>query len=256
MWATLFCACIPESVIPDATPQLSLVVPAYNEERRLPETLPRAIAYLEERRDPWEIRVVDDGSSDGTCDIVESIAAGDPRVVLQREPHRGKGGAVRAGMLASKADYRFLCDADFSMPVAEVERFLPPYLGNYDIAIGSREGPGALRVGEPWRRHAMGRVFNRMIQTLLLPGVADSQCGFKCFTAHAAELLFPQQTVDGFAFDVEILFLARQAGLEVVEVPITWHYMDESSVHPVRDTWRMGREVLRIRARHGLGRYR
>ncbi len=198
---------------------------------------------------------MDDGSSDDTCAYVESLAATEPGLVLQREPHRGKGGAVRAGMLASTAAYRFLCDADFSMPVQEVDRFLPPYLEPYDIAIGTREGPGAHRVGEPERRHLMGRVFNGLIQAALLPGLADSQCGFKCFSGAAAEALFPHQTIDGFAFDVEILFLARKLSMDIVEVPITWFYDDVSSVKPVRDTYRMLKEVVRIRANHITGRY-
>jgi glycosyltransferase involved in cell wall biosynthesis len=236
-------------------PQLALVIPAYHEERRLPQTLPKAIAHLRKIPFSWEIRVVDDGSADGTAAVVEELSRDEPRLLLQREPHRGKGGAVRAGMLASRAQFRFLCDADFSMPVEEVERFLPPRLDAYDVAIGTREGPGAQRFGEPWTRHAMGRVFNGIVQVALVPGVADSQCGFKCFTAGAAEQLFARQTIDGFAFDVEILFLARRAGLRVVEVPIRWYYMDSSSVRPLRDTWRMLREVGRIRANDLRGRY-
>ncbi len=234
-------------------PHLSLVIPAYNEERRLPETLPVALAWLREQSFTWEVRVVDDGSEDGTRDVVASLAADEPRLILQAEPHRGKGGAVKAGMLASDADFRFLCDADFSMPVQEVERFLPPYLDGYDVAIGTREGPGAVRVGEPESRHLMGRVFNGLVTTLLVPGIDDTQCGFKCFSGAAAERLFPHQTIDGFAFDVEILYLARRAGMRVVEVPITWYYMEASSVKPVRDTWRMFKEVLRIRMAHAGG---
>jgi len=235
---------------------LSLVIPAYNEEQRLPETLPIALAWLAEQAFTWEVRVVDDGSADGTRDIVAELARDEPRLVLQAEPHRGKGGAVRAGMLASDADFRFLCDADFSMPVQEVERFLPPYLDGYDLAIGTREGPGAVRIGEPESRHLMGRVFNTLVTTALVPGFDDTQCGFKCFSAAAAEQLFPKQTIDGFAFDVEVLFLARKAGMRVVEVPITWYYMEASSVKPIRDTWRMVREVSRIRLADARGRYR
>jgi len=231
------------------------VIPAYNESRRLPRTLPAALEHLKQAPWTWEIRVVDDGSSDDTCAYVESLAATEPGLILQREPHRGKGGAVRAGMLASTAAYRFLCDADFSMPVQEVDRFLPPYLSPYDIAIGTREGPGAHRVGEPESRHLMGRVFNGVIQATLLPGLADSQCGFKCFSGAAADILFPHQTIDGFAFDVEILFLARKLGMNIVEVPITWFYDDVSSVKPIRDTYRMLKEVARIRANHFAGRY-
>ncbi len=245
-----------ERTIPNANPFLSLVVPAYNEETRLPLTIPRAIEWLSGTDWSWEIRVVDDGSADGTRDVVAALAADEPRLVLQAEPHRGKGGAVRAGMLASKAEYRFLCDADFSMPVEEVERFVPPFLDDFDVAIGTREGPGAVRVDEPENRHVMGRVFNTIVTTLLVPGIADTQCGFKCFSAAAANALFPKQTIDGFAFDVEVLFLARQAGLRIVEVPITWYYMEASSVKPVRDTWRMLKEVARIRRNDALGRYR
>jgi len=234
---------------------LCLVIPAYNEELRLPRTLPAVLKHMQAASYTWEVRVVDDGSSDGTCNVVLGFAENEPRLVLQKEPHRGKGGAVRAGMLASDAEYRFLCDADFSMPVHEIDRFLPPYLSGYDIAIGTREGPGAHRVDEPESRHLMGRVFNGVIQATLLPGVADSQCGFKCFTARAADALFPHQTIDGFAFDVEVLYLARRLNMNISEVPITWFYDDVSSVKPVRDTWRMLKEVFRIRANHLRGRY-
>jgi glycosyltransferase involved in cell wall biosynthesis len=242
---------------PMDVPFLSLVIPAYNEEARLPLTLPGVLAHLRRASYTWEVRVVDDGSADGTCDYVERFAAenDEPRFILQREPHRGKGGAVRAGMLASKARWRFLCDADFSMPVHEIERFLPPYLSGYDLAIGTREGVGAQRVGEPWNRHFMGRVFNGIIRGLLVDGLDDTQCGFKCFSGEAADLLFPQQTIDGFAFDVELLHLARKAGLEIVEVPITWHYDEVSKVHPFRDTKRMLVEVLRIRSNDRQGKY-
>ncbi|MCP4871805.1 MAG: glycosyltransferase family 2 protein [Proteobacteria bacterium] len=237
-------------------PHLSLVIPAYNEEQRLPETLPIALEWLAKQSFTWEVRVVDDGSADGTREVVTDLARDEPRLVLQAEPHRGKGGAVKAGMLASEADFRFLCDADFSMPVQEVERFLPPYLDGYDLAIGTREGPGAVRIDEPESRHIMGRVFNAVFTTALVPGIDDTQCGFKCFSASAAERLFPLQTIDGFAFDVEILFLARKAGMSIVEVPITWYYMEASSVKPVRDTWRMIKEVARIRLAEAQGRYR
>ncbi len=200
--------------------------------------------------------VVDDGSLDRTAEIVSELAATEPRLRVLQEPHRGKGGAVRAGMLAASGSYRMLCDADFSMPVGEIALFLPPRVGGFDVAIGTREGPGAIRVGEPGHRHLMGRAFNGLIQCLLLPGIEDSQCGFKCFSAQAAELLFSRQTIEGFAFDVEILYLARSKELQIVEVPITWHYMEASSVKPLRDTWRMGRAALGIRLRASLGRYR
>ncbi len=222
----------------------------------MPQTLPPLLDFLRGSDRTWEVLVVDDGSSDSTVSVVRALAESEPRLRLLEEPHRGKGGAVRVGMLAATGQFRFLCDADFSMPAREIDRFLPPYLEGCDVAIATREGPGAVRVGEPTHRHIMGRVFNGLIQFLLLPGIEDSQCGFKCFSARSAEFLFSRQTTEGFAFDVEILFLAREQGMSIVEVPITWHYMDVSSVHPLRDTWRMGRAAFDIRLGAILGRYR
>ena len=218
--------------------------------------MPALLNHLRSLRRSWEVVVVDDGSTDSTVQVVRDLAQSEARLRLIEEPHRGKGGAVRTGMLAATGEFRFLCDADFSMPPREIDRFLPPYIGPCDIAIATREGPGAVRVGAPSHRHLMGRVFNGLIQCRLLPGVEDSQCGFKCFSARAAEFLFSRQTIEGFAFDVEILFLAREQGMHLVEVPITWYYMDASSVRPVRDTWRMGRAAFDIRIGALLGRYR
>jgi len=218
-------------------------------------TLERLRAYLAPRPWRWEVVVVDDGSTDGTMSVVERAAGADGRVRVQREPHRGKGGAVRAGLLASTAAHRFICDADLSMPVHELERFMPPALGEADVAIGSREGAGARRVGEPVLRHLTGRIFNRLVQRLAVPGIEDTQCGFKMFTARAVETVFPHATVDGWAFDIEVLFLARRAGLRIVEVPIEWHYREESRLHMSRDAVRMLREVLQIRARARRGGY-
>jgi dolichyl-phosphate beta-glucosyltransferase len=232
-----------------ATVSLSIVIPAYNEATRLPATLSRLTTYLAGQTWDWEIRVVDDGSTDGTADVAARAAAREPRIVAQREPHRGKGGAVRSGLLAARGAYRFMCDADLSMPPEELPRFLPPVLDGFDVAIGSREGQGARRVGEPWRRHFIGRVFNRVIQWLVIRGVEDTQCGFKMFTAEAAERIFPRTTLDGWAFDVEVLGLARVMQMRVVEVPIEWHHRGESQVSPFRDGIAMFADLLRIRAR-------
>ena len=170
---------------------LSVVVPAFNEEARLGATLLELSAYLRHQPWDWEIRVVDDGSTDATRDVATRHAAGEPRLVLQPEPHRGKGGAVKAGLLASRCAYRFICDADLSMPIAELPRFLPPVLTDFDIAIGSREGHQARRIGEPVIRHLAGRVFNFGVQRLMVPGIDDTQCGFKMFTGAAVEAIFP-----------------------------------------------------------------
>lgn len=228
---------------------LSIVIPAYNEAARLPATLSRLTAYLAQQPWDWEIRVVDDGSTDGTADVAAQAGRTDPRIVAQREPHRGKGGAVRAGLLAARGAFRFMCDADLSMPPEELPRFLPPIAGAFDIAIGSREGQGARRVGEPWRRHFIGRVFNRAIQVLVLRGIQDTQCGFKMFTADAVARIFPDTTLDGWAFDVEVLGLARASHMRIVEVPIEWHHREQSQVSMVRDGAAMFRDLLRIRAR-------
>lgn len=230
------------------------MIPAFNEAAGIAATLHELRRYLESRPWTWEIRVVDDGSTDATGVIVETIARTDPRVALQREPHRGKGGAVRAGFLASRADYRFLCDADLSMPVHEIDRFMPPALGQTDVLIGSREGTGARRVGEPLLRHLAGRGFNGVVR-LTLPGIQDTQCGFKMFTAAAADAIFPSLTVDGWAFDIEVLYLARRRGLRIREMPIEWHFRPGSRVRMFRDSVAMLREVGRIRARARRGLY-
>src|SRR5436190_6107465 len=235
---------------------LSVVIPAFNEERRLGSTLVEIARYLETQPWTWEIRVVDDGSTDATVAVAEGFAAGEPRVVVQREPHRGKGGAVKAGLSAASGQFRFICDADLSMPIEEIARFLPPAAAPFDVAIGSREGRKARRVGEPKYRHLMGRLFNRGVQWLVLPGIEDSQCGFKMFTADAVRSIFPRVTVDGWAFDVEVLAVARAQQLRVIEVPIEWHYREESRLNMMRDGWEMLKELLRIRLRSMRGHYR
>lgn len=230
---------------------VSIVIPAYNEASRLPATLDEVLAYLQQTPWDWRIRIVDDGSTDETAAVAERYQHADPRVVLQREPHGGKGAAVKAGLLASTSEYRFICDADLSMPIREVERFLPPHVTNADIVIATREGAGARRVGEPVRRHLVGRMFNALVQWLLLPGLEDTQCGFKMFTARAVERVFPLVTVNGWSFDIEALYLARRQGLRIVEVPIEWHYRAESRLNVLRDGPAMFAELLRIRRRAG-----
>ena len=234
---------------------LSVVIPAYNEERRLPATLDTVRAYLATKAYPWEIVVADDGSDDATAAIVARAGQKDERVKLLPLPHRGKGWAVKNGMLAARGEYRFLCDADLSMPIDLLERLLPRGAPWLDIVIGSREALGARRIGEPRRRWLMGRIFNAMTRALAAPGIADTQCGFKVFRAAAAETLFGLQTLDGFAFDAEILFLARRRGFSVAEVGIDWHYRPESKVRPIRDGWRTLRDLIIIRYRSLAGRY-
>lgn len=235
--------------------QLSIVMPAYNEAARIEQSLHDLRQWLEGCGYSWELRVVDDGSVDGTARLAGRMASADARIVLQREPHRGKGGAVRAGMLAATGELRFMCDADLSMPPHELPRFLDAVPAGADIAIGSREGIGARRVGEPAYRHLMGRAFNALVKTVALPQVEDSQCGFKLFTAQAADAIFSRLTIDGWAFDVEMMFVARRQGWRIREVPIEWHYRADSRVSPIRDPLRMLGDVLKIRARSARGVY-
>jgi dolichyl-phosphate beta-glucosyltransferase len=234
---------------------VSVVIPAFNEAARIGTTLDELERFLGARPWQWEVRVVDDGSSDATAAIVEEYQRRQPRIVLQREPHRGKGGAVKAGLLSASARFRFICDADLSMPVAELPRFLPPQLADFDVAIGSREGVGARRVGEPMIRHVAGRIFNYAVQRLTVPGINDTQCGFKMFTASAVEVIFPRVTIDGWAFDIEVLSIARARGLRIVEVPIEWHYRRASQLNLIRDGASMLRQLLQIRARARGGAY-
>lgn len=234
---------------------LSVIIPAYNEERRIGASLREVVDHLDRQPYPSEVIVVDDGSNDGTVGIVNACAREHPRVRVLRAPHKGKGHAVKVGMLAATGAYRFLCDADLSMPVSEMGKFIPPALVGCEIAVGSREAPGARRIGEPLSRHLAGRLFNWLVQAVAVPGIQDTQCGFKCFRAEAAQALFPLQRLDGFAFDVEILFLARRRGIRVVEVPIEWRYRAESKVSPLRHALGMAWDVLKVRRNAWRGIY-
>ncbi|MCL4534030.1 MAG: glycosyltransferase family 2 protein [Bacteroidetes bacterium] len=236
-------------------PYLSLVVPAYNEQGRLPATLEKMQAFLTSQQFRYEALIVDDGSTDGTAAIVEGAMPDFPGLRLLKEPHRGKGHAVRQGMLAASGRYLMFCDADFSMPVEEVVRFPEAMGSSYQIAIASREVRGARRIGEPSHRHLMGRVFNLIVRVLAVPGLQDTQCGFKCFTREAAREIFARQVIDGFGFDVEVLYIARKMHLGITEVPISWYYSPSSRVDPVRDTIRMMRDVLEVRSNDRRGVY-
>jgi dolichyl-phosphate beta-glucosyltransferase len=234
---------------------LSVIIPAHNEEHRLPPTLKTVDAFLERQPYASEILVVENGSQDLTAVVTDAFAADHPRVRLLREHGRGKGLAVRAGMLQAAGQYRFICDADLSMPIEELPKFLPPALSNYDIAIGSREAPGAHRFNEPSFRHIQGRVFSELVKRLALPGFEDTQCGFKCFRGEMAADLFSVQVFDGMSFDVEVLYIARKRGYRVLEVPIDWYYRSESRVQPLADPLRMLADILRINRNWRAGVY-
>jgi glycosyltransferase involved in cell wall biosynthesis len=236
-------------------PFLSIIIPAYNEAGRLPASLRRINAFLSTLPFEAEVLVVENGSTDGTFDVIQSMQDEIHGLKVRHEDTRGKGWAVKQGMLAASGEYRFICDADLSMPIEEITRFLPPALDDIPIAIASREAPGAVRYDEPTSRHLIGRVFNWLVRVLLLHGLQDTQCGFKCFRADVAEQVFPLVTISGWTFDVEALFIARRMGYPVVEVPIPWYYDANSKVRVGRDALQMGADLLRIRWNALRGRY-
>jgi dolichyl-phosphate beta-glucosyltransferase len=236
------------------TPFLSLIIPAHNEATRLPQTLEQVFEFTGRQPYRVEVLVVENGSQDETFQIAKEFASINPQLRVLQNTQSGKGRAVQQGMLAAHGEYRFMCDVDFSMPVNEINRFLPPALEGYDIAIASREAPGAVRYGEPFYRHFVGRIYNSLIRTLALPGLQDTQCGFKCFKGNVAEDLFPRQTLSGWSFDVEILFIARLLLYRVIEIPIPWYYNPHSKIKVMHDSFNMGKDLLSIRrnARRGV----
>ncbi|HET6598148.1 MAG TPA: dolichyl-phosphate beta-glucosyltransferase [Anaerolineales bacterium] len=233
---------------------LSIVIPAYNEENRLPHTLEQVFHFLEKQPFSSEILVVENGSNDRTFEIAQEYASRLANVHVLHSEQRGKGLAIQRGVMVAAGEYVFMCDADLSMPVEEIQKFIPPQLQNVDIAIASREASGSVRYNEPYYRHFTGRVFNTLIRLLVLPGLQDTQCGFKCIRAQVARDIFPYQTLTGWAFDVELLFIARRLGYRIVEIPIDWYFNADSKISVVRDSLRMFLDLLRIRrnARRGL----
>ena len=231
------------------------MIPAYNEESRLPQTLPKIVEFVAAQNYQAEVLVVDDGSLDRTAEIIEQFSLAHPCVQLVRAEHGGKGHAVKAGMLRARGEYAFLCDADLAMPITELPKFLPPQQNSYQVAIGSREGPGAVRYNEPGYRHVMGRVFNWFVKLMAVPGFEDTQCGFKCFHYSVTQDLFSHQTINGFSFDVEVLYIAQKRGYRIVEVPIHWYYQPESKVHPIKDTMRMVHDMIAVRRNDWRGLY-
>lgn len=238
------------------TPFLSLILPAHNEAERLPQALNQLKKFIDQQAYDCEVLLIENASTDDTAAIANEFQIEFPQLKIIRLGQPGKGNAIRAGMLAATGQYRFMADVDFSMPVEEIRKFLPPELPQPQVAIASREKPGSKRIGEPFYRHLIGRVFNFFVRILVLPGLQDTQCGFKCFSAEAAERIFPRQTLEGWSFDVEVLAIARELGFEVVEVPITWMYQPGSRISILKDSWRMFGDLLVIRSNKRKGLYR
>ncbi len=238
-----------------SSPFLSIIIPAHNEESRLPRTLEQVFAFLSGQDYTAEVLVIENGSSDRTLEIAQEFASRHSQLRILQNRERGKGLAVRRGMLEAQGQYRFICDADLSMPIAEITKFLPPALADFDIAIASREAPGAVRYNEPPYRHIGGRGINLVIRLLILPGLQDTQCGFKCFTAEAAQHLFNLQTLPGWSFDIELLYIARRQGLRIHEIPIHWYFDPDSKVNAVKDALHMIADIFRIHRNARLGLY-
>lgn len=239
----------------DSSIFLSIIIPAYNEEVRLPATLEQVANFISLQPYTAEVLIVENGSQDRTGQVAQEFAAQHPRFRVIQEAQRGKGLAVKSGMLQARGEYRFMCDADLSMPIEELNNFLPPIQAQFDIAIASREAPGSIRYHEPLHRHLGGRLINTMIRWLLLPGLQDTQCGFKCFRAGAAEELFRSQSMFGWSFDIELLYIARRRGCRIIEIPINWYYNPESKLNIFGDAIKMMADILKIRQNGRRGLY-
>ncbi len=233
----------------------SLILPAYNEEKRLPECMEKVAGFIASREEAIEVILVENGSSDRTYEMACSYAEQYPWLTVLRETKPGKGNAVRRGMLEAHGRYRMFADVDFSMPVEELDHFIPKAGQSYDVAIGSREAKGAVRYNEPPTRHFTGRVFNLIVRVIAVPGIHDTQCGFKSFSAEAAGKLFSLQIIDGWAFDAEVLYLAQKFGYRIKEVPVQWYYDGNSKISVARDSLKMFRELLQIRRNDAAGCY-
>lgn len=220
----------------------------------MPTCLQKVSAFVRSQADSMEVIVVDDGSTDATAAIVEQWAQDHPFIRLIRNPHGGKGAAVKTGVAEGQGEYLFISDTDLAVPIEEILKFLPPQLAGYDLAVASREAKGSQRINEPFYRHLMGRVYNLVVRLVAVPGIQDTQCGFKAFRRDVAREIFPFQTIEGWGFDVELLFVALRFGYKIAEVPVLWYYGQESKINPVKDTFGMLRDLwqVRLNARRGL----
>ncbi len=236
-------------------PYLSVIIPAYNESGRIVAALEALSQYLHAQSYSWEVIVVDDGSDDATAAIVEEWSSGKHGFRLERIQHGGKGAAVRHGMLAANGRYRFMCDSDLAMPINHLADFIKHMSDGNDIVIGSRQIDGANRYNESLFRHMLGRAFNKLVQMTAVRGVQDTQCGFKCFSADAADELFRMQRTTGWGFDVELLYLARRRGMRVLEIPIDWRHDSDSRLNTASAGLPMLLDVLAVRWRGMRGEY-
>jgi len=239
-------------------PLLSVIIPAYNEEKRIDPALERIFAFLDGQAYAGEVVLVDDCSGDRTSEVAAAAAKGRANFrAVRNEVNKGKGYSVRRGMLEAKGEYLLFSDADLSTPIEETTRFIEKMREGYDVLVGSR----AMRESniityQPWYRQLMGKTFNRIVRGLLVRGIKDTQCGFKMFTREAAQKIFPLQRIERFAFDVEILFLAKKFGHKILEMPVTWKDSPQTRVSTFRDSFSMFAALFAIRLNNLRGLYR
>lgn len=244
---------------------LSIIIPSFNEKKNLSlGVLEKVATYLAKQKYSYEIILSDDGSTDGSLEVLAAFVKKHPHFRLLANQHAGKGPTVTAGMLAARGQWRLFTDFDQSTPLSEIEKLLPSTV-DHQIVIGSRAAAGAKREKEPWYRHVMGFGFNILTRIIILPGILDSQCGFKLFSKRATEKIFPRLHIygsrsrarDAFtgAFDVELLFLARKNKFTIAEIPVLWQHAHSDRVSPVKDSVRMLRDIIRIRLASWRGQY-
>ncbi len=238
--------------LPDAIPQISVIVPALNEARRLPPMLLDAVDFLERNFESYEVLVIDDGSTDDTVTVTKKFSRLHPGIRAHSlERNYGKGHAVKVGMQMARGTLRLFADADGATPFVELSRLLEAVKSGADVAIGSRAiFSKDTSIKTRWHRKYLGRTFNACVNALVLPGIADTQCGFKLFTSNSAQRIFKFQTAERFSFDVELLFIARRLGLRIAEVPINWENVPGSKVNLILDSLDMLKDVIRFRWIH------
>jgi dolichyl-phosphate beta-glucosyltransferase len=241
-----------------AEPYLSIVIPMYNEANRLSDSLPRLIEYFERQPYTYEYVAVDDGSSDGTVALArELFGAGGRARIIESRPNRGKGHAVKVGMLAARGKVQLFCDADLSTPPSEVERFLPCFEDGYKVVIGSRKMQGAhITRHQPLWRESLGKVFTWLTNQIATRDISDITCGFKCFSYEASQDLFSRSVIDDWSFDAEILFIAQQRGYTIKELPVTWNDKPGTKVRLWKDALRSIQGLMRIRGNAMRGLYK